>query len=405
MIEATCGADAVALAIQHKPQLVLLDVLMSDMDGYEVCRQLRRVETLKQIPILMVTGLDDNESIEKSYQSGATGFVTKPVQLTQLLHMIRFQLRSSENLHQLQESKQQLSASQHIAGIGSWRWDTRHDRITLSATLTVMLGIDESDHTTNLQRYLEHIHAEDRDFVRDILSAAANGAPLQPVDYRLISEHRPTIVVHQEIGLSEEQEQVILGTVQDITQQRAAERRIRQLAYSDKLTGLASRAYFYKHLEDVIKAAERRKERFALLFIDLDGFKDVNDSLGHDIGDELLKVIADRLQDVIRDTDFVARLSGDEFCIVVDNVNDQYAAADVATRCLQDLNQPVLLDGQELRPRCSIGIAHFPDDGDELNTLIKAADTAMYAAKESGKHRYAFYQPDLTSASELRLRM
>jgi diguanylate cyclase (GGDEF)-like protein len=405
MIEATCGADAVALAIQHKPQLVLLDVLMSDMDGYEVCRQLRRVETLKQIPILMVTGLDDNESIEKSYQSGATGFVTKPVQLTQLLHMIRFQLRSSENLHQLQESKQQLSASQHIAGIGSWRWDTRHDRITLSATLTAMLGIDESDHTTNLQRYLEHIHAEDRDFVRDILSAAANGAPLQPVDYRLISEHRPTIVVHQEIGLSEEHEQVILGTVQDITQQRAAERRIRQLAYSDKLTGLASRAYFYKHLEDVIKAAERRKERFALLFIDLDGFKDVNDSLGHDIGDELLKVIADRLQDVIRDTDFVARLSGDEFCIVVDNVNDQYAAADVATRCLQDLNQPVLLDGQELRPRCSIGIAHFPDDGDELNTLIKAADTAMYAAKESGKHRYAFYQPDLTSAAELRLRM
>ena len=238
-----------------------------------------------------------------------------------------------------------------------------------------------------------------------MLSAAANGAPLQPVDYRLISENRPTIVVHQEIGLSEDQEQIILGTVQDITQQRAAERRIRQLAYSDKLTGLASRAYFYKHLEDVIKAAERRNERFALLFIDLDGFKDVNDSLGHDVGDELLKIIADRLQGVIRDTDFVARLSGDEFCIVVDNVNDQYAAADVATRCLQDLNHSVQLGGQELRPRCSIGIAHFPDDGDELNTLIKAADTAMYAAKEAGKHRYAFYQPDLTSAAELRLRM
>ncbi len=405
MIEATCGSDAIAMALQQKPALILLDVLMPDMDGYEVCQRLRSLDPLKQTPILMVTGLEDSDSIEQAYRSGATGFVTKPVQLSQLLHMIRFQLRSSQNMLQLHESQQQLIATQHIAGIGSWRWDTEHNGFSISSALAQMLGMDSNESCDHLAAFLEHIHTEDRDLARDIISSAANGAPLQPIDYRLVSDNRPTIIVHQEIGLAQDNEHILLGTVQDITQQRAAERRIRQLAYSDKLTGLASRAYFYKHLEDVIKAAERRNERFALLFIDLDGFKDVNDSLGHDVGDDLLKVIADRLQSVIRDTDFVARLSGDEFCIVVDNVNDQYAAADVATRCLQDLNQSVMLAGQDLRPRCSIGIAHFPDDGDDLNTLIKAADTAMYAAKSAGKHRYAFYQPDLTSAAELRLRM
>jgi diguanylate cyclase (GGDEF)-like protein len=153
------------------------------------------------------------------------------------------------------------------------------------------------------------------------------------------------------------------------------------------LTGLASRVYFHKHLEDVIKASHRRSERFALLFLDLDGFKDVNDSLGHDVGDMLLKIVAKRLQDLVRDTDFVARLSGDEFCILVDNISDQYGAAYVAERCLEELNEPIDLGRQNIRTRCSIGIAYYPDDGEDSKSLLKAADSAMYAAKESGKHR------------------
>jgi len=144
--------------------------------------------------------------------------------------------------------------------------------------------------------------------------------------------------------------------------------------------------------------------KLAIFFIDLDGFKDINDSLGHDVGDELLKTIAQRLQSVLRDIDFAARLSGDEFCILVDNVNDQYAAADVADRCLKVVNLPVMLGSREIRPRCSIGIVHFPEDGQDLQALLKAADSAMYAAKEDGRHRYAFYQPHLTVLAERRLR-
>ncbi len=198
---------------------------------------------------------------------------------------------------------------------------------------------------------------------------------------------------------------MLLGTVQDITQQRWAEKRIRQLAYSDELTGLASRAYFYRHLEEKIRTAHLREEHFAILYLDLDGFKDVNDSLGHNTGDKLLKTIAARLQRVLRESDFVARLGGDEFCFVMDRLDDQLTAADIAERCLQEVNLPVDLGSRELRPRCSIGIAHYPEDGNEAKALLKAADSAMYSAKEKGKHCYAFYQPRLTAEAEHRLQM
>ncbi|QUY41252.1 bifunctional diguanylate cyclase/phosphodiesterase [Acaryochloris marina] len=184
-----------------------------------------------------------------------------------------------------------------------------------------------------------------------------------------------------------------------------AQKRIRELAFIDSLTGLASRAHFYQSLEAAIKRSDRNASRLGLLYIDLDNFKGVNDSLGHDAGDLLLREIGQRLQQVARDIDFVARLSGDEFCILVTDVNDDYAASSVAQRCLEGVSQPIELSARKFTPACSIGIAHYPDDGQDLSTLIKAADTSLYAAKERGKNRYAFYKPELTEQAEYRFRV
>ena len=184
-----------------------------------------------------------------------------------------------------------------------------------------------------------------------------------------------------------------------------AQRRIRELAYNDELTGIASRAHFYQQLESSIKRSNRNSSRLGLLYIDLDDFKSVNDSLGHDAGDLLLQEIAHRLQQVTRNVDFVARLSGDEFCILVNDVGSNYAAAHVAQRCLDIISNPVELSTRNVTPACSIGIAHYPDDGNDLSTLIKAADTSLYAAKERGKNQYAFYNPELTKKAEYRFRM
>ncbi|MCU7944894.1 MAG: EAL domain-containing protein [Candidatus Thiodiazotropha sp. (ex Cardiolucina cf. quadrata)] len=184
-----------------------------------------------------------------------------------------------------------------------------------------------------------------------------------------------------------------------------AQKRIRELAYKDELTGLASRARFYQKLEESIKSSNRSGRRFALLYVDLDDFKGVNDSLGHDAGDLLLKDIAKCLKSISREIDFVARLSGDEFCIIVKDVNDDYAAAHVAQRCLDMISEPIELSARKFTPSCSIGIAHYPDDGEDLSSMLKAADTSLYSAKEHGKNQYAFYRPELTHRAEHRFRV
>lgn len=184
-----------------------------------------------------------------------------------------------------------------------------------------------------------------------------------------------------------------------------ANKRIRELAYTDELTGLASRAHFYQKLDELIRISERYNRRFGLLFIDLDDFKGVNDSLGHDTGDLLLKEISKRLESVSRNIDFIARLSGDEFCILIKDIDDDYGAGHLASRCLEITSQPIELSARKITPTCSIGIAHYPDDGNDSSTLLKAADTSLYAAKEHGKNQYAFYKPELTHQAEHRFKM
>ena len=183
------------------------------------------------------------------------------------------------------------------------------------------------------------------------------------------------------------------------------QKRIKQLAYNDELTGLASRAYFYQNLEEFIKSFPKNQSKFCLLYIDLDNFKGVNDSLGHDAGDLLLQEIANRLKMVTRDLDFVARLSGDEFCVLVNDLDGHDTSRKIAQRCLEAISKPLTLMSRKFTPTCSIGIAHYPEDGQDASTLVKAADTSLYAAKEKGKNQCAFYRAELTQKAEYQFQM
>jgi len=190
-----------------------------------------------------------------------------------------------------------------------------------------------------------------------------------------------------------------------VMEREHTQKRIRELAFSDELTGLSSRAHFYQSIEELLTISKRHSRRFGLLYIDLDDFKDVNDSLGHDAGDLLLREIAKRLETVSRENDFVARLGGDEFCIIVKDIDDDYAAAYAAQRCLEAISKPIELSGRKFTPACSIGVAHYPDDGIDTSTILKAADISLYSAKELGKNQYAFYKPELTHKAEYRFRV
>ncbi len=402
--EAESGMQALKKIKNQTPDLILLDAGMEGLDGFETCRKLRIDPAVSDIPVIMVTGRDDMHSVNQAFEVGASDFIPKPINYAVLIHRLQFILRAVQNTAELKNKKLQLDAAQRIARLGYWNWQPEQNQFSISSHLAMLCDLEMKDFDGTLQGYLQLVYPEDRSFVKDAIQATVNQQSNQMVEYRLQVAGSHSILVHQEmLQVTNNGEKIVIGTVQDITQQRESAKQIHRLAYFDNLTGLASRAYYQIRLEESIKNARRRNEEFAFLFLDLDGFKDVNDSFGHNIGDQFLKSIAQRLKKVVRDIDFAARLGGDEFCIIVGNLSDDYNAAEVANRCLHDINQPLTVGPHQIKPRVSIGIAIFPKDGDNEHDLMKAADVAMYAAKQAGKQRYAFYSPEMTTKAKKRL--
>ena len=400
------GMEALRVLRQETSDIVILDAVMDDMDGFEVARRIRSGRDAPDVPVLMVTGLDDAESVNRAFVAGANDFATKPVNAEILTHRIRFMLRASQAERELRERQLQLTVAQRMARLGYWRWYPASGYFEMSSNLVEMCGPGSRD-MNSLDAFLALVHPADRNLVRSHLDNAQLHPGTAPIDYRLRNADGEYLQVQQETGLrpGAAGEQVVIGTVQDVSRQRATEDQIRKLAYFDALTGLASRAHLMQYLADRIRKANRRGECFSVLFVDLDGFKDVNDSLGHDVGDYLLVTVARRLQAVVRDIDFVARLGGDEFCIILDHGVEPAGvdAAEVAARCLETIARNVNIDLASIRPQASIGIARFPEDEQSSGGLLKAADSAMYAAKRSGKGRFAFYQAAMTQEAEQRL--
>lgn len=183
-----------------------------------------------------------------------------------------------------------------------------------------------------------------------------------------------------------------IGIVRDITERKLAEQKIAHLAHHDYLTGLPNRAKFMNSLEQFTLLAKRNKYKVAALFLDLDGFKRVNDTLGHDAGDLLLQEVSTRLAALIRASDTVARVGGDEFILVLNNIESDEGVSLVANKVIAALSEPFDLNGQKCHVGGSIGISIFPDDSENLRNLIKQADEAMYLAKKNGKNTYKFYR-------------
>lgn len=191
-----------------------------------------------------------------------------------------------------------------------------------------------------------------------------------------------------------------ISTFNDITDKKEAEERIIHLAHYDVLTDLPNRTLFQETFSHALDLAARHAKRIVLLFLDLDGFKKVNDTLGHQAGDQLLIEIGNRIQNSLRDEDSVCRLGGDEFTIIIEDIGNTEDINVIAEKLLSAISKPFVISGREFLPSASIGISIYPKDGRDIHTLIQHADTAMYKAKESGKNRYEFYNTELTLKAE-----
>ena len=189
----------------------------------------------------------------------------------------------------------------------------------------------------------------------------------------------------------------IITTCEDITDRKKNEEIIRKLAFYDTLTGLPNRSLFDDRLRQELAKARRHKQSLAIMFIDLDRFKIINDTFGHNIGDLFLQEVSKRLQSIIREGDTVSRLSGDEFLILFSDITNIEDASVVAKKILKNLSEVVEIDNKEIYTTGSVGISIFPENGDDLESLVKNADAAMYRAKEQGRNNYQFYSPSINA--------
>lgn len=416
--EAKDGLEALAVFKQTRPDLVLLDVEMPHMDGYQTCAQLRALSYGKTLPILIVTGLDDVSSIERAYEAGATDFTNKPINWTILGHRVRYMLRTSELMDELARSQASLAYAQRLAQLGNWEWHLETNEVQWSGEIYHILGVAPGSLPMNLMAFLQMVPSKDRVILKAKLVEILKTGQSNDITFQILRADGAERVIagHTEAVRNEQGRTVrLLGTLQDVTERKQAEAQIRHLAYFDSLTGLANRQFFHERVTQAFTLAKRFGRQMAVLFLDLDDFKRVNDTLGHNVGDLLLQSVAERLLRTLRDADGVtrtsvqssghevARLGGDEFMVLLAEINHAEDAAVVARRILETLAQPLCLAGHHVFVTPSMGIAVFPHDGEEVDTLFKNADTAMYHSKRSGKNAYQFYDDSMNRAARERL--
>ena len=414
---ASGGNEALACVRQKTPDLILLDVTMPDVDGFSVCRELRKIEDFKNIPVIMLTALDDVKSIGSAYEAGATDFIIKPINWHILVQRVNYVLRASEAFSALRTSQSRLEHAQRIAHLGHWEWDIERDVIRGSDEAYRIFGIEPGT-SLNSPSIANAIPADDVERITSGMRQLIMHGISLSLEHRVQRPNGEFRVVQQQAEIFSfvgKRVRQIIGTVRDITVEKQTEEHIRRLAFFDSLTGLPNRRMFQERLTSALVLAERKQKQIAVLFLDLDRFKRINDTLGHSIGDAFLAEIAARLKALMRrsdtvatnsedrDEDLIARLGGDEFTVLLTDFKHTLDAAKVAQRIQGEIQKPVVIDGREVTSGVSIGIALYPEDGRDVDTIIKNADTAMFHAKSSGRGRYQYYSAEMNASAMAKL--
>ena len=433
---ATSGAKALELARrQPRPDLILLDIRMPDLDGYQVLAALKADPATAEIPVIFVTALAEAADEARGLALGVADYITKPVNPELLKARIGNQLELRryrhnpllfdlsppdpsqppallvvddipENIHELLEALKDEYRIM-VAGNGAKALELVQganppDLILLDVVMPEMDGYEVCRRIkqTAAGARIPVIFVTVVDAVRDKVRGFALGAAdyiTKPFD---IDEVRARVRTHLELAR-------LRRYLEDIVTQRTAllevsEEKYRILAHRDPLTGLPNRVLFFELLGQAVQRAQREQSRLALLFLDLDHFATVNESLGHNLGDRLLVAVSRRLQDLLPARDTVARIGGDEFYIIVEE-QEQTPVDLLAQRLLTELGRPFELEGQQVYVRASIGIALYPADGNTPELLQSSADSALHRAKAQGRGVLRFFSPEMANRAKERL--
>ena len=391
--------EGVALAVANRPDVVLLDLSLPDSAGLATVQVMRGV--VPDVPIIVLTGQDDHQLAEAALQAGAQDYLVKgQFEHDALGRAIRHAL-----VRQRLESRLRLfEAALNSAANGIMITDVNATIEWANPAFTKMTGIALAEAVGRKANEVLNSGKQDAEFYRRMWETILDGRIWSG---ELINRRRDGSLYDEALTISPVTNsngsiQHFVAIKQDISARKATEERVQHLAHHDQLTDLPNRVLLSDRLFQSVAQARRDRSTLALMFLDLDQFKPVNDTLGHDIGDLLLKEVALRLQACVpRDADTVSRLGGDEFVILLAQIDKASDAVLVAGKILAAIERPFCIGPHVIGISAIIGIAVYPQHGEDVNQLLKNADTAMYLAKKTGRNCYRFFRQITETAGGL----
>ncbi|MFN3891124.1 MAG: EAL domain-containing protein [Beijerinckiaceae bacterium] len=419
-VQAFCEPlEALAWLEDNQPDLVITDYKMPDMDGAEFIRRFRAIDGCEDIPVIVITVYEERTFRLRALESGATDFLHSPVdhhefvtRARNLLKMHKHQLllarRAVSLAEELEESersreREMRDSSERLAQV----IDSLPVMITATAPdgrilfanecQTKFLGLRPEDVVGGT---VESVFRNDKSFHGMTLDQHVFrvGMPMTPFEEELTDSEgvtRTFLTAKFPIRTQDGAVSAVVTSSLDITAQKRTEEHLRHLAHHDALTELPNRVLLRERMRRQVARARRGDNIFALHMLDLDGFKSINDLLGHSAGDRYIQMISERLRSAIREEDTLARIGGDEFAIIQTNVSRSEDAAEFAKRLLDILSESAGFEGVSLRAAASIGVAVYPADGEDGEELLKNADIAMYRAKAQRGNRFCFFAADM----------
>ena len=401
-------------AIADPFDLILCDYNLPSYNALEALKAAHHRQP--NTPIIVITGTLTEDEAVKCVTAGATDYMLK-TGLQRLAPAVVRALRESAEQRErrqiedaLRTSEERLQLSLEAAEVAVWEHDVASGHIAFSRQLGPMLGYRSDEVPARMDAWEALIDSHDVKKLRlELVRHYRGETPAIDIEYRIRAKDGSWRWIHT-AGRAVTRDASgkamrMLGTHRDVTERKRFQTELEYRANYDALTGLANKDLLNDRIEQAIVLATRKRSKCALLYLDLDRFKVINDSLNHAAGDELLRVIAARLKESLRESDSVARLGGDEFAVVLHEVVDAAAIARISQKILETVELPIRLETQEVFTSTSIGVAVFPDDGGDPQTLLKNADIAMYRAKQGGRNQVCFYTDDFNKGAAERLRL
>lgn len=394
----TTMTDAESHLGRHAVDIIVLDLGLPDANGVESIR--RAHAAAPRIPLVVLTGSDDEALAAQALQEGAQDYLLKgQIEARGLLRSLRYAIERKAMEEALFAEKERAQVTLKCIGDAVVCTDIAGDITFLNPVAETMTGWSLMEAMgrpmTEVFRTLSATSTEPTETTAELAILQIRSVHLPP-SCVLIRRDGLEIPIEDSIAAIHDREGQAIGAVivfRDVSVARAMAQQITHSAEHDFLTGLPNRMLLNDRIGQAIASALRHSKQVAVLFLDLDGFKHINDSLGHPVGDKLLQSVAKCLVASVRGPDTVSRQGGDEFVVLLPDLQQPEDAAVMAGRILRDVAEPHLVDQQEIHVSTSIGVSVFPDDGADAETLIKNADTAMYQAKENGRQSIQFFKP------------